>query len=498
MVFPLLGTGKEQMSIRTQAQLPNVDVSQIKSVYFVGMKGVGMASLATMLVDSGRLIRGADVAASFVTDKLLQKAGISVDTFETANISGVDLVVYSGANQGRNNIVVQQAVQSGIPAVNLAQAVGLFSQAKTTVGTCGVGGKTTTSALLAWIFETAGQRPSYSVGVGNIPNLGRSGRWVEDTKWFIVEADEYVADPQEDRTPRFLYLQPSHALCTSLAFDHPDVYESLEDTKAAFFAFWRKIPTSGYLVANGDDAVLRQAVSEAQLSCQVVWVGESSENDFQIVDFSIEKGESHFSLISTTGEKLNFTLRVPGKHNVWNAAAAATLSIKLGVPWGSVQQAVSSFASTQRRFEFKGQTESGAICYDDYAHHPREIQAIAETLRLWFPEKRRVVAFQPHTFSRTKALFTEFVDALEALDSEVLLLPIFASAREAADASIRSEMLVDVLEERNVPVRFVPNQLELVQYFSGLPEGSVAVTLGAGDIYQVYDYLTFRAAPTIS
>lgn len=472
--------------------LPEVSVDTLKSWYFVGIKGVGMTSLAVLLKQAGKIVSGADVAQEFVTDTLLHESSITVDTFDQAAIpEGVDIVVYSGAHQGKNNPLVQLAEKSGLLCVNLAQAVGLLSRLAETIVVCGVGGKSSTSAVLSWMLEKGGLHPSFSVGVGNVPNFGTSGRWNQESSLFVVEGDEYVADPKQDLTPRFLYLQPKHVICTSLNYDHPDVYADFSATRQAFATLFQKIPASGTLVYNADNSDLIELIGSLSLSCKVISVGKNTAANVQLSDFAVQDGVGVVSLYFSASN-LSFDLRcaVPGFHNLLNASYAAVLAQSLGVSIPDLQGASASFSSTLRRFEYKGMTPRGVRCFDDYAHHPREVAAIGEALQKWFPNDRRVIAFQPHTYSRTKALFSEFVEALVGTQSEVVLLPIFASAREAFDPSITSEMLAQALSDHQVNVKFLPDQAALIQYTQSLSENTVFITMGAGDIYSIYEQLT--------
>lgn len=468
----------------------NLSLLSLPSVYFVGIKGVGMTSLAVLLAQAGVSVEGADTEETFVTDEQLAQAGITPEVFSQAQVPAVaGCVIYSGAHRGIAHPLVQSAIQQGIPVLSHAQALGLLTREKSTVGVCGVGGKSTTTSLLAWIFERAGLRPSFSVGVGTVPNLGCSGRWSGGEQFFI-EADEYVADPIADVTPRFLYTQPHDIICTSLSFDHPDVYESVEDTYTAFSTFFAKRPSDGWLVYNGDDDQLSELVKPL---FQKVSVGEGDHNDVQLREFRVEDGVGCVTLHAPgfVLDDVRLASIVPGMHNLRNAAYAAVLASLLGVDTEMILHAVLGFRSTPRRFEYKGTTFPGLLCYDDYAHHPREIAAIAQTLRAWFPEKTPVVAFQPHTFSRTKALFSEFCDALESVGGPIFLLPIFASAREAHDPHVSSQLLENELEKRGVPAAVVPDLKILARELSKYDERFVFITLGAGDIYKGYEYVDF-------
>lgn len=472
--------------MRLDAQLPPLDLLQLSQIYMVGIKGVGMTACAVMLQEAGLVVSGADLPESFVTDRILREKNIHVEAFSEASIpENTDAVIYSGAHQGADNFLVREAQLQSIPCLTLAQAVGLLSRAKPTIAVCGVGGKSTTSALLSWIFTVAGHRPSYAVGVGNIPNLGQPGHWEPGSEYFIVEADEYVADPTTEIVPRLLYLQPTHAICTSIAFDHPDVYQSFEDTKAVFAQFFSSV--QGKIIYNADLPELEQLVKAGRFT-NAMSVGWADQADIVLSDWQIKNGISQ----AQVGSYGQLKMTVPGKHNFLNAAYAAVLAAELGISWENIQAAVLGFRSTQRRLEFRGITTKGARCYDDYAHHPREIAAIISTLQEWFANKKIVVAFQPHTFSRTRELFSEFQAVLQTVPGQVWLLPIFASAREADDPNTNSQQLVEALQQNGQDAQLLSDLPSLVKQINALPEDTVVFTLGAGDIYKVYDYVEFR------
>ncbi len=477
------------------APLPSLRLSQCRHAYLVGIKGVGMTSLAVLLQQAGLTVAGADTEETFVTDQLLAQHQIVPDSFASAILPDkTDVVIYSGAHQGANNPLVKLARTKKIPTLSQAEALGLLSVRKETIAVAGVGGKSTTAALLSWILEVGGQDPSYSVGVGNIPNLGSSGRWRKNRGPFVVEADEYVADPTQNLTPRFLYLRPKHLICTSLSYDHPDVYQSLADTQQAFSSLLAYLTPESILVYNGDLPVLVELVRNHPGQFRRLSVGEGKHNQVRINDFQVVAGVGLATIIAP-GLPLDHQLirsPIPGKHNLLNAVYAAVMAAELGVDLSAIDQAITSFRSTQRRFEYIGRTLAGCECYDDYAHHPREIVAIGETLHDWFPGKKLAVAFEPHTFSRTKALYADFLNALEGLKAQVFLLPIFASARETEDASISSVMMADDLTRRGVEVRYCPDQTTLLEYIQALDADTVLITLGAGTIYKVYAKLTFN------
>jgi len=223
-------------------QKRDLDLKKIESIHFTGIKGVGMTALSLCAKDLGKKVTGSDTDETFPTDPVLKKRGIKVkiDFKETNLPKKLDLLIHTGAHGGSTNIEVITAQKRVVPTLNLAQALRLFTQNKQVIAVAGVGGKSSTSAMLSVVLDSAGLLPSFSVGVGNISGLGTPGRFVKKSNTFVVEADEYVADPVADKTPRFHYLDPYIAILTNIEHDHPDVYPSIKDIFAAYKTFVKK------------------------------------------------------------------------------------------------------------------------------------------------------------------------------------------------------------------------------------------------------------------
>lgn len=461
--------------------------------YLVGIKGVAMTALTELLLDAGKTVTGCDLAEKFVTQKILDTLQIKIDTgFQHQINSSIDCVVYTSAHQGEFNPIVIQAQQKNIPTYSHAQAqADLFNQKKG-IAVCGVGGKSTVSAMLAWIFEKSGKNPSYAVGVGNIPGLEKTAQWSQDSEYFIAEADEYVTDPsapkrEETITPRFSFLFPQITVCTNLKFDHPDVYEDFEHTKVVFFSFFNQIHEDGTLVYNYEDLVHKPTTS-AQT---IVTFGKNPQADYSY-QYNPQQQQAGKTAAHITHQDSHFelNLQIPGEYNVQNALAAIAAAHVAGI---SIEQScgtLAGFASTQRRFENCG-TKQGVTYYDDYAHHPNEIQSVIAALNAWYTDSEKIIIFQPHTYSRTKQLLHEFIHAFKNAQ-EVYFLDIFASARESLDTTISSDDIVSGIN-KNYPHIKTKNLHDIDTLATFLKEqtheGQVVLTLGAGDIYKVHDII---------
>lgn len=473
------------------------DILSFTHFYLVGIKGVAMTALAQCLLDAGKNVTGSDVTEDFVTAPLLHKHHIKIDTGFTNPIpESTDCVIYSAAHQGQYNPQVQTALNQGLPLFSHAEALASLFNQKHGIAVCGVGGKSTTSAMITWILEKTGRSPAFAIGVGNIPGLDKTGALPATSTIFVAEADEYVTDPSapgkgEPITPRFSFLKPFVTVCTNLKFDHPDVYTDFDHTQRVFADFFSQIKKDGTLVVNADDESLMtlaiQATSQPSLS--LLTFGESDQADFQLQDIHSSEGVTR-ATVTYEGDSVALQLSIPGTYNLRNAVAAMAACAVINVPLTESAQALADFHSTLRRAEYKGEKQ-GAKIYDDYAHHPDEVKQVIQAFKEWYPDARLVVAFQSHTFSRTKALLDEFVTAFGQAD-EVVMIDIFASAREKADSTITSTLLCQAISERFPTVtahnfKTLPALATHLQHT--LKPGDICLTVGAGDIYQVFDLL---------
>lgn len=457
-----------------------------------------MTALAQCLADAQKKISGSDVAEDFVTKIQLDRLDVSIESgFDPKSISDADCVIFTAAHGGPDNPQVIAAQKQQIPTFSHAEALGMLFNQKQGVAVCGVGGKSTTSAMIAWILEKTGwhDQTSFAVGVGNIPGLEKTGQWTGTEGFFIAEADEYVTDPKatekgKEIQPRFSFLNPYITICTNLKFDHPDVYRDFNHTKEMYRSFFSKIEDSGFLVYNSDDQNLSELASEVLSNKNLTRLsfGKSDEADFHLREFTVQPGETS-STFTYENQNYQLKLSIPGKYNVMNALAAVATTAQLGVEITQACISLESFSSTMRRSEFIG-IKNDVRYYDDYAHHPNEVKQVITAFNEWFPQQRVVIAFQSHTFSRTKQLFDDFVDALSLAD-QIVMTDIFASARENHDTSVSSQMLCQAINEKNgmSKAQNLGDLQRLASFLSSLPSETVVVTVGAGDIYKVHDLI---------
>ena len=462
----------------------HINWNSIKRIHFVGIKGVAMAALAVWAKEAGYLVTGSDTTEEFPTDEVLARAGITVlPDFDPRNLGRrvkPDIVIYTGAHGGKDNSEVAEAIAEHIPAIPHGQALGLVMANKIQVSVAGSHGKTTTSAMIATVLTNAGLDPSYAIGCGDIRGLGFPGHFGRSDV-FVAEADEYITDPWHDSTPRFLWQHPDILVVTNIDYDHPDAYASLVDVQNAFMKFQDQEKGMKLTIVNADDPA-----SKVLMNNSVLTYGFSATAEFQVTHVGFGEERTFFTLSQHGMKLIDFTLKVPGRHNALNATAAAIACKQLGLSWEQIAKGLLIFGGTKRRFEFVGNAPAGGgdiRVYDDYAHHPTEIKAQLAAVREWFPRRRIIAVFQPHTYSRTKALLSEFSHAFTNAH-EVILTDIYSSARETDTLGISGKTLVEETAKHHQNVYFAPDYSHVNKLLrQHMQPNDVVLFMGAGNIY---------------
>jgi UDP-N-acetylmuramate--alanine ligase len=467
-----------------------------KKIHFVGIKGTNMMPLALIAQEAGFDVTGSDIDQEFITDAALRKAKITplVD-FSGDHITDQDLVITTGAHGGFDNIEVKTAKLKKIQVMSAGEATGMFMKGdflgKKFVGisVAGTHGKTTTTAMLATIFKENKLDPSYIIGTGDVGSLGAPG-YLGDGRYFIAEADEYATEPVYDKRARFLWQYPSLAVITNIEHDHPDIYPSIVDVRAAFLEFANHVPDKGALIVCGDDQEVHTLLKS--YTKRVITYGFHPGNEY-ILDRVHISGEQTFFWVSANGVQLGeFVIRVIGEHNALNALASIIVSLESGLSIEKIKKGLLAFCGSKRRLEYIGDLASGAKVYDDYAHHPTEIKKTLQALRKQYPKKKIICIFQPHTFSRTKTLFNQFLRVFSEVDT-ILLTDIYASLREGTDETVNSKQLADAMNQHHKDIIYSPTHSDVVQYINEnrFRSDTILVTMGAGDIYTIHSQLKF-------
>ena len=435
-----------------------------KHVHLVGIGGVSMRPLGLVLKGMGMLVTGSDMNASVSTDELIAN-GIHVNIGHSANnIAGADCIIRTAAAHN-DNPEIAAARSMGIPMFERAQAWGVIMQAyRNAVCIAGTHGKTTTTSMMTHILMAAEADPTVMIG-GYLPLL-RAGHRVGNGDTIVLESCEYCDS--------FLNFFPTLAVILNVEADHLDYFKDLADVEDSFRQF--ALLSTGGIIANGDDP----HVIETLEGLDYLSFGFGEENCIRAVNCSADW--RHFDVICDGKQYAHLDLQVVGRHNALNALGAVAAAWKLGIPGVAVHDGLATFAGAERRMQFKGKY-NGADVYDDYAHHPDELSATIEAVRT-MNYRRVVIAFQPHTYTRTKALFPEFVEQLKKADL-VVLAEIYA-ARERNTVGISSMDL-----QREIPgsvyCQTLPQVTEYLREIAA--EGDVILTVGAGDIFRAGEAL---------
>lgn len=457
-----------------------------QNIYLIGVKGVGMTMLAQFLARQGHIISGSDINDAFLTDQVLKKQGIKVfSPFSINNVPHkIDLIVYSSAFTAENNIELKYIndrpeVFKNIPIKSYAACLGEVFNGYHGIAVCGSHGKTTTSAWLGYVLSKSGLDPNVLVG-SRVPQF-KASALMGKSKYFVAEVDEYQN--------KLRYFNPYGAVLNNIEFDHPDFFKNAAAYNKVFAEFVKKIPQKGFLVANNSDAVVRKITKLCRgkvLTYDVSKEGESVPTvNYLAHNIVIRNGRLSF-LVNNLGR---FSIGLFGNHNIYNALAVIAAARELRVPLENIRKHLAGFKGTDRRAQILGRYK-GAIIIDDYAHHPSEIKSTLDGLRTHYPDKKIIVAFHPHTYTRTKALFNDFVTSFQKAD-ELIMLDIYGSAREK-QGGVSSRQLVRAINRYNQTnkikqlVRHIPDIPKVaIDLKKHLKKDDLLILMGAGDVFRV-------------
>jgi UDP-N-acetylmuramate--alanine ligase len=452
------------------------EMRRVKCIHFVGIGGAGMSGIAEVLLNEGYQITGSDLAENAVTERLTQKGATVYIGHQASNIENASVVVVSTAIDPENQELVA-AKELRIPVVRRAEMLAELMRFRHGIAVAGTHGKTTTTALVTQIYSEAGMDPTFVNG-GLVKSAGTNAR-LGSSRILIAEADESDAS--------FLHLQPMVSIVTNIEADHMDTYGGDFDTlKQTFIDFLHNLPFYGQAVMCVDDPVVRELIPS--VSRQVITYGFSGDADVRIENYRQDGQQGKFTVVRKGRENLEITLNIPGQHNALNAAAAIAVATEDNIADEAIVNAMLGTEGTGRRFEHLGEFDTGngkVMLVDDYGHHPTEVDVTIKAARNGWAEKRLVMIFQPHRYSRTRDLYDDFANVLEQVD--VLVMLDVYSAGEAPIAGADGRSLCRTIRTRGKldPV-FVPDVNALPSVLSNLlQEGDLLLTQGAGDIGKV-------------
>jgi UDP-N-acetylmuramate--alanine ligase len=458
--------------------------AKIQRIHFVGIGGIGMSGIAEVLLNLGYKVSGSDLKTSAVTQRL---AGLGATTFEghrAENIAGAEVVVTSSAISAENPEVTE-AHKLHVPVIQRAEMLAELMRLKYGIAIAGMHGKTTTTSMVAAVLASGGLDPTVVVG-GRVDAMGSNAR-LGKSQYLVAEADE------SDRS--FLKLSPILSVVTNIDREHMDCYRNMRDVKKTFLEFMDRVPFYGMIVACNDDPLLRRLLPEVQR--RTVTYGAKRGSDFLIkVSQAGESQNPHFSQNQgEVGHPMNrfhvsfqkkdlgeFTLHVPGMHNVLNATAAIAVGIGLDIEVEAIRRGLDQFRGVDRRFQLKGRAR-GVSVIDDYGHHPTEIKATLAAARQCGFAKVHVI-FQPHRYTRTRDLMEEFASAFADADS-LTVLDIYAASEKSIEGISGEALANRIREQSGKPVRYANSFAEAVNAAAAAQEGDMVLTLGAGSVSQL-------------
>ena len=453
-----------------------LDFNNPVSIYFIGIGGISMSGLAQVLHNAGFTVSGSDWHSSAITEGL-EKRGIFVKYGESAEhiTDDIDVAVLTSAVHD-NNLEFQALLAKGIPYMSRAELLGqMMKNYEMPIAISGTHGKTTTTSMVSEILLEGEMDPTLSIG-GILKTIGGNIR-IGNSGYFVTEACEY--------TNSFLSFFPKVSIILNIDADHLDFFKDLEDIRNSFKKFAQLLPKDGYLIINSDIDNYEEIT--AGLSCKVITFGHDHAADYRLSSISYdEMGNGSFAVTTKAGMTREFSLSVPGEHNIMNALSAICLADILEVPAEVTSRALLNFHGTDRRFEYKG-TINGITIIDDYAHHPTEIEACLKAAK-GCEYKNLWCIFQPHTYTRTKALMADFAKALSLAD-KVVLADIYA-ARETDTLGISSVDLQKALQALGREAYYFPSFEEIENFLlENCINGDMLITMGAGDVLKIGENL---------
>lgn len=460
-----------------------MDLKKYNKIHLIGVGGIGISALAKYFIAEGKVVSGSDLHTSFITDDLVRLGAKITVPQQSENVpSDVDLVVYSAAVPD-DNVERLRAAQLGITQCTYPQALGALSaQYAKSVAVSGNKGKTTTTAMLACILDSAALHPTAVVGsyVNNWQSNFLKG---SSSEYFVFEACEYKEHMNE--------MQPTRIILTNLEPDHLDYYGTFEKEVAAFQKYINKLPAEGVYFYNADDPGLTRLEKP---KCHTVSYGLKNKADVMALARKIENGVQSFAVSYNGNDLGRFELELPGLFNVYNALAAIAAALELNVAPELIKKGLLDFQGTWRRFHNLGQY-NGAQIISDYAHHPTAIRSTIDAAREFFPGRRILVAFEPHHHHRTLSLFQDFVQSFGGSDA-LFISEIYkvAGRDNMSDAQVSSRDLVNAIKDsaglNQGPVEYTQDLVELESKLkNAAQEGDVILLMGAGDIFKVAEKL---------
>jgi UDP-N-acetylmuramate--alanine ligase len=503
VAFGIAGSGKTSIAKKTVSRYGDpMNIAAMlhrkqARIYCIGIKGTGMCALAELLHQSGLQVSGSDRAEVFYTDQILKTLGIPYfASFEPHHLpQDTDLVIYSAAYSPETNPELAEAQARGLPVLKYTDVLGAYSAGFDASGIAGVHGKTTTTAMAGALIQGAGL-PAQILAGSAVGAFGGRSTLTLGNKYFVAETCEYRR--------HFLAFHPRRIVLTSVESDHQDYYPTYESIRDAFLEYGRKLPREGEFIYCADDPGASEVAKILEQEAQgahkrFIPYGFTAQGPFRIQSYEFAEEQA---LMVVAGFPDPLSLRIPGRHSALNAVGALALTDALVKTetsegwqqdqWDGARRSLAGFTGSKRRSEIIGEV-GGILFMDDYGHHPTAVRSTLAGLKEFYPQRRLVLSFMPHTYTRTASLLDRFVHCFENADITVLH-KIYASARESSSCGISGEILFAKTKAHQDEVYYVAEPLDAVELLSRLLRpGDLFITMGAGDNWKLGQALFIQA-----
>ncbi len=444
-------------------------------IHFVGIGGIGMSGIAELLINLGHTVSGSDLKLSPITQRLEKKGAQIFQGHARNQIQGANVIVTSTAISEGNPEVVQ-AKQMGVSIIPRAEMLAELMRMKYSIAVSGAHGKTSTTAMISQILNTAGLDPTVIIG-GLLQGM--------DTNALHGKGDFIVAEADES-DGSFLKYSPSIAAVTNIDLEHLDFYKDIEHIKDTFVQFINSVPFYGLAILCLDNEHVQDILP--RINVRYLTFGMNAQSDLQAMDISFKDGKSKFCVVYQNKALGQINLNIAGQHNISNALAGIATGLELKISFSTIKEALENIKGVKRRLELKGEKKE-ILVMDDYGHHPTEIMATLTAVRESYPTKRLVVVFQPHRYTRTKGLFDEFTQSFHQ-SASLIVLPIYAASEAPIEGVDSSSLCEGIRAHDHKDVTFAPDFTQALSIITHkVTKGDLVLTLGAGDIYTLGEKL---------
>lgn len=464
-------------------------MGRIQHLHFVGIGGAGMGGIAEILLNEGYTVSGSDLQENTMTQHLQQLGAHFKQGHDAQHIDNADVIIYSSAVP-QDNIEILQARETRIPIVPRALMLAELMRFRYGIAVAGTHGKTTTTSLVASVLGEAGLDPTFVIG-GRLNSTNTHAR-LGSGRYLVAEADESDAS--------FLFLKPMLTIITNIDADHMETYDgNFQHLKQSFIEFIHHLPFYGLAIVCLDDPTLRSILPD--IMRPVITYGFSQDADIQITRFEQKEIKNHFTVLRKTRNPLDITLNLPGQHNALNAVAAIAVATELNIDDKAIQTALAQFSGIDRRFQIWGKfkiKKGQVLLIDDYGHHPREIAATLKTIRTAWPNRRLVMVYQPHRYTRTRDLFNDFVEILSRVD-HLLLLEIYAAGESPIPGADSLALSEHIRHASHLNPILIQNTVNLSHHLENiLQDDDVLLLQGAGDIGHIAQHFAHSQLGSIN